>query len=183
MLTAHVSVIIGRGRGMGETITIDAQRFTPEGWAEFGWVPVPDDDPADGLHTLDFSWQDAHLNYITHTPEEVERDGENFVVNRLYHHDMHTQALMPLNCPSWIAVAPAFDDFSYAHQIENVRAFRLEPFTCIVLHRGTWHFGPFPSGDEPLRVLNLQGRRYEEDNAYVELLQVAGTQVLVRADA
>ena len=59
---------------MGETITIDAERFTPESWAEFGWVPVADDDPNEGMHTLEFSWQDAHLNYITHTPAEVERD-------------------------------------------------------------------------------------------------------------
>ena len=181
MLTAHVSVIIGRGRGMGETITIDAQRFTPEGWAEFGWVPVPDDDPADGLHTLDFSWQDAHLNYITHTPEEVERDGENFVVNRLYHHDMHTQALMPLNCPALIAVAPAIVDFSTPAHADRVRAFLLDPLDCLVLRRGTWHYGPYPLGGEPVQLLNLQGRRYREDNAFVDLGRVFGAPVLVRA--
>ena len=168
---------------MADPITIDVEPFTPDAWREFGWIPVSDDDPADGIHSLEFGWEDAHLNYISHAPDELEREGDCFVLERLYHHDTHTQALMPLNCPSWIAVAPAFDDFSYAHQVENVRAFRLEPFTCIVLHRGTWHFGPYPSGDEPLRLLNLQGRRYEEDNASVELRQVAGAQVLVRAGA
>ena len=88
------------------------------------------------------------------------------------------EVVSPLfNCRSWIAVAPAFDDFSSAHQVENVRAFLLEPLSCIVLHRGTWHFGPFPSGEDPLRVLNLQGRRYEEDNAHVDMERVAGTPV------
>src|SRR5262249_1185135 len=109
------------------------------------------------------------------------READSSVPERLYHHDTHTQALMPLNCRSWIAVAPAFDDFSYRDQIESVRAFRLEPLTCIVLHRGTWHFGPCPVGAEPVRGLNLQGRRCGEDNAYVDVDRVAGRRVLVRA--
>jgi len=90
---------------------------------------------------------------------------------------------MPLNCRSWIAVAPAFVDFSYAAQVESVRAFLLDPLVCIVLHRGTWHAGPFPLGPEPVRMLNLQGRRYEEDNAYVDLEQATGVRVVVRTNA
>jgi hypothetical protein len=62
-----------------------------------------------------------------------------------------------------------------------VRAFLLDPLTCIVLHRGTWHFGPYPVGEDPLQLLNLQGRRYEEDNAYIDLDAVAGRHVTVRA--
>ena len=166
---------------MADPITIDVEPFTPDAWREFGWVPVPDADPSDGIHSLEFGWEDAHLNYISHSPDELERDGDLFVLERLYHHDTHTQALMPLDCSSWIAVAPAFDDFSYRDQVESVRAFRLEPMTCIVLHRGTWHLGPFPIDGEPVRVLNLQGRRYKEDNAYIELDRVAGGRVLVRA--
>jgi ureidoglycolate hydrolase len=166
---------------MAETITIDAEPFTPEAWREFGWVPVADTDPTDGIHSLEFSWEDAHLNYISHAPDELERADGDFVLNRLYHHDTHTQALVPLNGRSWIAVAPAFVDFSYASQVDSVRAFLLDPLTCIVLHRGTWHFGPFPSGPEPLRLLNLQGRRYQEDNAFVDLDEVVGMRVTVRA--
>jgi ureidoglycolate hydrolase len=166
---------------MAETVTIDAEPFTPEAWGEYGWMPVPDDDPTDGIHALEFSWQDAHLNYISHTPDEVERVGDRFVVNRLFHHDTHTQALMPLNCRSLIAVAPAFVDFSYPAQVESVRAFLLDPLVCVVLHRGTWHYGPFPLGAEPVRLLNLQGRRYEEDSAYVDLDEATDMRVTVRA--
>jgi ureidoglycolate hydrolase len=165
---------------MGETITIDAAPFAPDAWGEFGWVPVPDSDPTDGIHSLEFSWEDAHLNYISHGPDEVERVGGMFVVNRLYHHDMHTQALMPLNCPSLIAVAPAFLDFSNPAHARSVRAFLLRPLDCVVLHRGTWHYGPFPLGDEPVQLLNLQGRRYEEDNAFVDLDDTTGARVTVR---
>jgi hypothetical protein len=80
-------------------------------------------------------------------------------------------------------VAPAFVDFSHVEQVESVRVFLLDPFACIVLHRGTWHFGPFPLGPKPLRMLNLQGRRYAEDNAFVDLDEVAGKRVTVRASA
>jgi ureidoglycolate hydrolase len=168
---------------MAETITIDAEPFASDAWREFGWVPVADTDPTDGIHSLEFSWDDAHLNYIRHTPGEIERAHGDFVLQRLYHHDTHTQALMPLNCLSWIAVAPAFVDFSNAAHVESVRAFVLEPLACIVLHRGTWHFGPFPLGSDPLRVLNLQGRRYAEDNAFVDLDAAVGKRVTVHAPA
>ncbi len=165
---------------MADPITIDTEPFTPNAWREFGWVPVADVDPSDGIHSLEFSWEDAHLNYISHAPDELERDGDRFVLERLYHHDTHTQALMPLNGSSWIAVAPAFVDFSRTDHLDTLRAFLLDPLACIVLHRGTWHYGPYPLGDEPVRLLNLQGRRYEEDNAYVDLERVAGTRVTVR---
>jgi len=166
---------------MADPLTIVAEPFAANAWREFGWVPVADADPTDGIHSLEFSWEDAHLNYISHAPDELEREGDRFVLERLYHHDTHTQALMPLNCSSWIAVAPAFVDFSRADHLDTLRAFLLDPLICIVLHRGTWHYGPFPLGDEPVRLLNLQGRRYAEDNAHVDLDQVAGVRVTVRA--
>jgi ureidoglycolate hydrolase len=167
---------------MVEAITIDAEPFAPDAWGEFGWAPVPDVDPTDGIHSLEFGWDDAHLNYIIHTPEEVERTDDGFVVNRLYHHDTHTQALMPLNCPAVIAVAPAFVDFSNPAHVRTLRAFLLRPLDCLVLHRGTWHHGPFPLGPEPVRLLNLQGRRYEEDSASVDLDDAVGVRVTVRID-
>jgi len=52
---------------MGE----DIHRITPvpltgDGWAPFGWLPVPDTDPRDGDHRLEFAWQDVHVNRIGH---------------------------------------------------------------------------------------------------------------------
>jgi len=37
-----------------------------------------------------------------------------------------------------------------------------------VLHRGTWHWGPFPDGGPEVRLFNVQGLRYAEDNRSVE---------------
>ncbi len=41
-----------------------------------------------------------------------------------------------------------------------MRAFRLEKLDAVVLHRGTWHWGPFPLGDEPVLLFNVQGLGY-----------------------
>ena len=48
--------------------------------------------------------------------------------------------------------------------------FVLAPGETIVLHRGTWHWGPFPiGGAASVRLLNVQGMRYQEDNGRAEL--------------
>ena len=51
-----------------------AEPVTAAAWAPFGWLPRPDTDPADGEHTLRFEWDDAHLNTIEHTTDEIEHD-------------------------------------------------------------------------------------------------------------
>jgi ureidoglycolate hydrolase len=56
-----------------------------------------------------------------------------------------------------------------------VRAFVLQPGETIVLHRGTWHWGPFPIGAATsVRLLNVQGRRYADDNASIDLTTNTG---------
>jgi ureidoglycolate hydrolase len=145
------------------------ERLTPPAWAPFGWVPVADTDPADGSETLAFAWGDPHLNVIAHAYEEVEHGAAGTVVARMYRHATHTQALMGLNVPSILAVAPADDPMADAAALSSIRAFRLEPLDVLVLHRGTWHWGPFPLGPEPIRLLNVQGRRYAEDNDSVDI--------------
>jgi len=145
------------------------QVITAEAWAPFGWLPVADTDPADGTHTLEYQWTDPHLNLIAHAADEVEWVPEGAVVARMYRHDTHTQALMSVNCPGIIAVAAADMEFGQAGDLSAIRAFVVEPLDAFVLHRGSWHWGPFPVGDEPIRLLNVQGRRYAEDNASVDI--------------
>ena len=62
-----------------------------------------------------------------------------------------------------------------------MRAFVLQPLDTFVLLRGTWHQGPFPLGPEPVQLLNVQGARYAEDNASVDLASRAGAVVEVVA--
>jgi ureidoglycolate hydrolase len=162
---------------------LEAQPFDAEAWAPYGWVPLGDHDPDDGRRTLEFEWHDAHLNRISHRPDEVTRLAEGLVVDRLFRHDTHTQALVPLNCESVIVVAPSTTTFADAGDLDALRAFRLRPLDQLVLDRGTWHWGPFPTGDVAVELLNLQGRRYGEDNASVDLSERAGGSVAVRVGA
>lgn len=148
-----------------------AQPLTDEAWAPFGWIPAPDTDPADGTSRMEFVWGDCHVNVIAHTQDEIEATAGGWRCDRMYRHDTHTQALLALDGPSVMAVAPADVDFSDPVHLRTVRAFLLQPLDALVLHRGTWHWGPFPLGPGPVRLFNVQGRRYAEDNACVELAQ------------
>jgi ureidoglycolate hydrolase len=155
--------------GDTRTVTIDAVPLTAGAWAPFGWLPVADTDPAD-VTDLHFELADPHLNFIAHAYEEVPHtDSGAPRCEIMYRHDSHTQALMVMNCDAVVAVAPATVDFSDPSDLAAIRAFVLHPHDCLVLHRGTWHWGPFPIGTDPVTLLNVQGRRYAEDNASVEL--------------
>jgi ureidoglycolate hydrolase len=138
-------------------------------WAPFGWLPMADTDPNDGEERLTFEWGDAHVNLIGHARSEVPDTGHGLRCEMLFRHDTHTQALMPLNVPAVIAVAPAGVEFTEDGDAGTVRAFRIEPLESLVLHRGTWHWGPFPIEGDEVRLFNVQGLRYVEDNRCVDL--------------
>jgi ureidoglycolate hydrolase len=152
--------------------TLAPHRLTKEAWDPYGWLPVADTDPADGAQTLHFEWADPHLNVIAHAYDEIEHRPDGAVIGRMFRHGTHTQALMGLNVSSILAVAPAGWTFAGPADLDVIEAFRLEPQEVLVLHRGTWHWGPFPLGPEPVRLLNVQGRRYAEDNDSVDIAAV-----------
>ncbi|HEY7106248.1 MAG TPA: ureidoglycolate lyase [Acidimicrobiia bacterium] len=162
-------------------IRLTAEPLTDEAWAPFGWLPVDDTDPRDGGRDLVFDWSDPHLNVIAHTYEEVEHTGSGSVCAVMFRHDTHTQALMPLNVPCVVAVAPSAVEFTSEEHLSTVRAFALRPLDAFVLFQGTWHWGPFPVGPEPVRLLNVQGARYAEDNASVDLTARTGSSIEVVA--
>jgi ureidoglycolate hydrolase len=156
------------------SLVLEPAPLTEAAWAPFGWVPVDDTDPRDLTFTYEFLWDDVHVNLISHASDEVEHTENGSICSMLYRHDTHTQTLMPLNVDSVVAVAPSAVDFSDPADLDAVRAFRLRPLDCFALHRGTWHWGPFPIGTEAVRMFNVQGKRYAEDNASVDLAASAG---------
>ena len=160
-------------------VVIEVQTLDRDAFAPFGWLPAPEGDEHDERQELAFEWADAHLNYIAHAAEELRRVPEGAVVERLYRHRTHTQALMPANGEAVLLVAPATADFSTEADVRALRAFLLHPLDVVVLHRGTWHWGPFPTGADPVRLLNLQGRRYREDNDSVEPGAALSVQIVV----
>ena len=149
---------------------IGPEPLSESAWAPFGWLPVPDTDPRDGDHTMSFAWGDPHVNIIGHARTEVPATDSGFRCEMLFRHDTHTQSVMSLDVPAVIAVAPSTVDFSEAEDVDTIRVFRLEPLEPLVLHRGTWHWGPFPVAAAEVRLFNVQGLRYAEDNASVDLL-------------
>ena len=153
----------------GTTRAVRAEPLSEGAWAPFGWLPVADIDPRDGEHRMSFEWADAHVNLIGHLRAEVPETDDGLRCEMLFRHDTHTQALMPLNLPAVIAVAPAATPFEDAADADSIRAFRIEPLESLVLHRGTWHWGPFPIHGDEVRLFNVQGLRYAEDNRCVDL--------------
>ena len=87
--------------------------LTEAEWSPFGWLPVADVDPRDGKETLTFEWADAHVNLIGHARAEVPETAGGLRCEMLFRHDTHTQALMPLNVPAVIVVAPADVEFRF----------------------------------------------------------------------
>ena len=148
---------------------VSPEALMEESWAPFGWLPVDDTDPRDGTHRLEYEWADPHVNIIGHSRSEVPAISGGLVCEMLYRHATHTQAIMALDHPCVIAVAPAglaLDNHAEAHLI---RVFAMEPLQSLVLGRGTWHWGPFPTRTESVRLFNVQGIRYAEDNEMVDL--------------
>ena len=160
--------------------TIEAERFDAARWEPYGWVPLPDTDARDGESTLFFEWGDAHLNLIGHDVDEVPHTAAGLGCEMLFRHRTHTQALMVLNCPAVVVVAPADATFIAPEDSAQLRAFLLRPLDALVLHRGTWHWGPFPVSAPRVDMLNVQGRRYAEDNDCCQLGAVgASVEVVV----
>jgi ureidoglycolate hydrolase len=153
--------------------------LTAEAWAPYGWLPVPDTDPADGAERLAFEWADVHVNIISHRRDEVPEVAGGLRCEVLFRHDSHTQVLMSLDATCVVVVAPAAIRPDSA--LDQVRAFVLPPLTAVVLHQGTWHWGPYPLTAEVVSLFNVQGLRYREDNRSVDLAAV-GSAVEVRLD-
>lgn len=155
---------------MGDTVRrVQAVPLTPAAWGAFGWLPVDDTDPTDGVERLRFDWGDPHLNVIAHDADEIARQQDTLYCDGLYRHTTHTQALLVLDTTAVVAVAPPAATFAGPDDAEEIRAFVLRPLDAFVLHAGTWHWGPFPVGSPRVRLLNLQGLGYREDNERVDL--------------
>jgi ureidoglycolate hydrolase len=148
---------------------VEPEPLSESAWAPFGWLPVADTDPRDGEHRMEFSWDDVHVNLIGHARSEVPETANGLRCEMLFRHDTHTQSVMSLDVPAVIAVAPAGADFSDPGGVAAIHVFRMEPLQALVLHRGTWHWGPFPVEAPEVRLFNVQGLRYAEDNSCMDL--------------
>ena len=149
-------------------IELEVEPATAESFAPYGVLPPFE---GDGQPTADlvFTRNDGWVNFIGHALDEVEvRDGR-LRCELLNRHDTHTQTLMPMSGDALVVVAPPEVDFSRPEHLDTVKAFALPRYTCVHLHRGTWHWGPYPVGASNVRVFNIQARGWPTDNGIVEL--------------
>lgn len=144
--------------------------ITPASWAPFGWIPVPDTDPTDGAQRLAFEWGDVHVNVISHQREEVPQGPGSLCCQVLYRHRTHTQVLMPLDADAVVVVAAPGSEPGRVSSGGEMVAFHLPRLAPIVLHRGTWHWGPYPVLSRSVQLFNVQGWRYLEDNDRFDLV-------------
>jgi ureidoglycolate hydrolase len=155
------------------TVTLDLLPATRESFAPFGVIP-PEEGDGNPTADLEFLWNDGSVNFIGHTLDELETRAGHLRCELLNRHDTHTQTLMPMDADSVVVVAPADVDFSQPEHFDMVRAFALARHNCVHLHRGTWHWGPYPLGTSSVRIFNVQGRGYADDNGIAWLARDHG---------
>ncbi len=149
-------------------IRLALEAVTPESWAPFGSIPSDEQTEHDDAD-LEFLWHDGHVNFIGHTNDEIETTPDGALCDLLNRHDTHTQTLMPFDTDAYVVVAPAAVDFSDPDDLQTVRAFHLPQLSVVHLARGTWHWGPYPMHAGSVRIFNIQGRGYAQDNGIAAL--------------
>lgn len=161
---------MGEANELTVAARIEARPLSEEAWSPFGWLPVDDTDARDGSHRLHFEWADPHANIIGHTLDEVPVVPGGLRCQMLYRHLTHTQVLMVIDHPCVLAVAPPWSSLADPADAGLIQAFVVKPLESLVLHRATWHWGPFPiGGHEEVRLFNVQGLGYAEDNEMADL--------------
>lgn len=158
-----------------EVRALRAGPLTDESWAPFGWLPVRDTDSRDGQSRLEFTWNDVHLNLIAHYTGEVPHTDGGLVCQMLFRHVTHTQAIMVLDNDALMVVAAPGTSLTTPDDLGALQAFYLRARDAFVLHRGTWHWGPFPVTADEVNLYNVQGLRYAEDNECCDLTTIPTT--------
>jgi ureidoglycolate hydrolase len=140
-----------------------AGALTPDAFAPFGVIPALEG-AAGPAADLEFVLNDGWVNFIGHAASEVPWGDRGPRCDHLNRHRTHTQTLMPMDADTVIVVAPSTTELGDRADLEAVRAFLVRRLECVHLHRGTWHWGPYPVGAAAVRLFNVQGRGYLDDN-------------------
>jgi ureidoglycolate hydrolase len=162
------------------TIELTVEPATRDSFAAYGVIP-PFEGDGQPTANLVFTRNDGWVNFIGHNIDEIEVRAGRLRCELLNRHDTHTQTLMPMSGDALVVVAPAEVDFSQPEHFDSVKAFALPQHSCVHLHRGTWHWGPYPVGAAEVRVFNIQASGWPTDNGIVELTRDHGVVFEVEA--
>jgi ureidoglycolate lyase len=153
---------------MVDVVHVRAEPLTPEAFAPFGQVLAREPDEAvigvrDG--------EEFTLNILSYRHRGLR-------VDHLNAHHRATQALFPMGRSALFVVAPPGVTFGERSDLDTIRAFVLDGTAGVNLTYGTWHWGPYPIGDE-VDLVNLQGRGFADDNEVAHLERDLGVVVEV----
>src|SRR4051794_16585528 len=148
-------------------VTLAPAALTRDGFAPFGALPPDEGD--EPTADLEFTLADGWVNYISHALDEIDVVDGALRCDLLNRHDTHTQTLMPVSGDAIVVVAPADVAMTSEDHVATARAFVVRQYECVHLRRGTWHWGPYPIGAPSVRVFNIQGRGYPNDNGVAAL--------------
>ncbi len=151
-----------------EVRRLPVQALTPAAFAAFGVLP-PDEGGPGPTADLEFRLDDGWVNFIGHAADEVAHGPTGPRCDHLNRHDTHTQTLVPMDDDAVIVVAPPAARFADAADVDRVAAFLVPRHQPVHLHRGTWHWGPYPVRAASVRLLNVQGRGWPDDNTVATL--------------
>jgi ureidoglycolate hydrolase len=133
---------------------LPARPISAEAFAPFGdFIPQTEDG-------VPFGAADAKLDLSQGTPRfyVMRLDERPMTFTRITRHIKVTQCLAAVGGKPWlIAVAPPLDNDKPDAEpaLESIRAFVVPGDAAIMLHKGTWHAGPFFEGKE-LGFFNLE---------------------------
>ena len=153
--------------------------LTEEAFALFGVLPGDEGGPGP-IAELEFRRDDGWVNFIAHDANEVDRSADGLRCGHLNRHDTHTQTLMPMDADAVLVVAPPAVGLLDAAELELVQAFVIARLQVVHLHRGTWHWGPYPLSAPSVRMLNVQGSGWPDDNTVADLVDRFGVVFEVR---
>ena len=151
-----------------EVRRLAVQSLSPTAFSPFGVLPPDEGGPGPTADVV-FDRADGWVNFIGHDAAEVDHGPTGPRCDHLNRHDTHTQTLMPMDDDAVIVVAPPDVRFVDAADVERVAAFLIPRQQPVHLHRGTWHWGPYPVRAPSVRLLNLQARGWPDDNTVATL--------------
>lgn len=166
---------------MADVRPLVPEALTDEGFSLYGVLPGDEGGPGP-IAELEFTREDGWVNFIAHDASEVEHGAAGPRCDHLNRHDTHTQTLMPMDADAVLVVAPPTVGLLDAADLDLVRAFAVGRHQVVHLHRGTWHWGPYPLDAPSVRLLNVQGRGWPDDNTVVDLVDRFGMLFEVRAN-
>jgi ureidoglycolate hydrolase len=161
-------------------VPLTPQPLSRDAFAPFGVLP-PDEGDAPTAD-LEFRLDDGWVNFIGHTLDELDVVDGALHCDVLNRHDTHTQTLMPMSGDAVLVVAPADVPLTSDDELTTVRAFVVRQYECVHLRRGTWHWGPYPIGAASVRIFNIQGRGYPNDNGMATFARDLGVVFAVPKD-